>query len=77
MHKRNGDETESKVFVGRDVLLRCTAKGGRGRPGLPVAELAELKALVFRQYPTCWWNPTKFEEVWKGILESLDSYARD
>ena len=33
----------SEAFFGRDVLVQCTPKGARGRPSLPVRELADLK----------------------------------
>lgn len=60
-----------EAFFGQDVLVRCTLKGARGRPSLPVRELGDLKVVLFGQCPSCWCNPEKFEVTWNSILDNL------
>ena len=65
-----------EAFFGQDVLVRCTPKGARGRPSLPVRELADLKVVLFGQCPTCWCNVEKFEVVWNSTLDKLGQAKR-
>jgi hypothetical protein len=65
-----------EVFFGRDMLMLCTPKGARGRPSLPIKELSDLKVILFGQYPSCWCNPEKFEEVWNNTLDKLGQLCK-
>ena len=65
-----------EAFFGRKVLGQCTPKGGRNRPALPLAELAEFKKVIFTHCPTTWCNPYKFDEVWNAILENIGQLCK-
>ena len=75
-------KTESKVgtlavklarqsFFGDDVMRRCTVQGAREFPGLPSAELGQLKQTIFKLFPQYWRNPSEFEGVWSTCVESV------
>ena len=51
-----------EAIFGEDVMARCTVAGERGLPGLPTAELQQLKQVLFMQFPVA---PQEFESLWK------------
>ena len=58
-------------FFGEDVLRCCTVNGCREYPGLPVAELQELKQYLFTRLTVYWSNPTEFETVWSDCVGAI------
>lgn len=58
-------------FFGPDVMAKCTVQGVRDYPGLPSAELGELKIALFRLFPQYWSNPAEFESLWGTCIEAL------
>ena len=75
-------KTESKIgtlavklarqsFFGDDVMKRCTVQGVREFPGLPCAELGQLKEAIFNLFPQYWRNPAEFEPLWSTCVESV------
>ena len=62
----------AKEALFRDkVLIKCTVMGERGLPGLPAAELMELKKILFREFPHLWASRHEFEALWKVSVDSL------
>ena len=53
-----------KSLFGEDIMKQCTPGGSKDLPALPLAELLELKSIVFRHIAgrKC---PKKFELIWK------------
>ena len=49
-----------EVYFGSKVMSKCTVSGCRDLPGLPTAELGELKHTLFLQFPQFWKNPVEF-----------------
>ena len=60
-----------RAFFGPKVMAKCTVQGVRDCPGLPSAELSELKIALFRSFPQYWPNPAEFESLWGTCIESL------
>lgn len=61
-----------KSLFGDDVLAQCSPGGGRGLPGLPVAELNVLKELLFKNFSQYWNNPLEFESrVWTPSFNAI------
>ena len=60
-----------RSFFGPRVLARCTPKGFRDLPGLPVAELGMLKQVVFDLLPQYWATPNEFEPLWLKCEDSI------
>ena len=58
-------------FFGRSVLGRCTPKGCRDLPGLPIAELGKLKQALFELMPQFWMIPSEFEIIWTRCEENI------
>ena len=65
-----------EAIYGDDVLVRCTVKGNRRRPGLPIDELIELKGIIFETCPTHWCDAEKFEKLWTGVLDKLGQLCK-
>ena len=65
-----------EAIYGDDVLVRCTVKGNRGRPGLPIRELIELKGIIFETCPTHWCDAEKFEKLWIDVLGKLGQLCK-
>ena len=59
------------AFFGIDVMAKCTVQGARDFPGLPTAELGELKKTLFGLFPLYWQNPAEFEPLWATCIESI------
>ena len=59
------------AFFGDEVLVQCTPGGGRGVPGLPIAELNLLKEAMFGQFSQYWGNPSEFEGVWNNCFNAI------
>ena len=60
-----------EAVFGEKILKQCTPLGGRGLPGLPTAELNNLKEILFRHSPQFWGNTAEFESVWSDCIECI------
>ena len=60
-----------EAIFGTEIMKICTPVGSRDKPGLPTKELAELKKVMYMQFPQFWRNPVEFEPVWKRCLEAV------
>lgn len=60
-----------EAFFGEEVMMKCTANGYGDRPGLPQAELLELKAVIRKHSPQYWSSPHEFEMLWCKCLEAI------
>ena len=65
-----------KVYFGKEVMGKCTVSGLRGLPGLPVAELGELKQTIFLQFPQFWQNPVEFEQLWSKCADAINQSCK-
>ncbi len=54
-------------LFGTEVMKQI---GSRDKPGLPAAELRELKKAIFTQFQTVSKCPVEFESTWKKCLEA-------
>lgn len=52
------------AFYGPDVMGRCTPKGLSSFPGLPQAELYQIKQIVLDNSPAYWSMPGEYEKLW-------------
>ena len=59
-----GVKLAREAYFGPEVMKLCTVRGNRGFPGLPHAELCQLKQTLFSVFPQFWANPVEFEPVW-------------
>ena len=59
------------AFFGEDVMIQCTTHGYGETPGLPLAELLQLKEEVRQHYPKYWTSPQEFELKWKTCTEAI------
>ena len=60
-----------EAFFGDGVLKRCTPRGWNELPALPQAELNQLKATLFHQFPWFWTCPEEFAHKWTAAQESI------
>ena len=60
-----------EAFFGDSTLKRCTPQGWNDLPALPQAELHQLKATLFDQFPRFWASPERFEQKWTICQESI------
>ena len=65
-----------EVYFGTQVMSRCTVSGLRDLPGLPVAELSELKHTVFLQFPQFWQNAVEFEPLWSKCCDAINQSCK-
>ena len=65
-----------EVYFGKKVMEKCTVSGCRDLPGLPIAELGELKQLVFTQFPQFWKNPIEFEPLWVKCIVAINQSCK-
>lgn len=65
-----------EAVFGEDVMKQCTPYGTREYPGLPRAELYELKMIMFNQFPRFHRCPSLFEDVWKKCIGSVEQACR-
>lgn len=65
-----------EVYFGSQVMSKCTVSGCRGLPGLPTAELGELKQTLFLQFPQFWKNPVEFEPLWSKCVEAINQSCK-
>lgn len=65
-----------EVYFGKKVMGKCTVSGCRDLPGLPIAELDELKQLVFMQFPQFWKSPMEFEPLWVKCIEAINQSCK-
>ena len=59
------------AYFGVKILSKCTIMGGRELPGLPQAELSELKKLLFLQFPKFWHSKQQLENIWKLCIDAV------
>ena len=52
-------------------MVQCTVLGHRDFPGLPVAELQELKQYIFSRLTGFWSYPTEFEPLWSDCIAAI------
>ena len=68
----------AKVAIfGDKVLFKCTVMGERELPGLPAAELMELKRILFRLFLNFWVSRHEFEPLWKVYVDALGQACLD
>lgn len=60
-----------EAFFGEEVMVKCTANGYGDRPGLPQAELLQLKEVIRKHSPQYWTSPHEFEMLWCKCLEAI------
>lgn len=60
-----------EVFFGEKVMRQCTPLGGRNLPGLPTAELNQLKETLFQHCPRYWSNIADFETMWSSSIDAI------
>ena len=65
-----------EAYFGEDVLAKCTVAGDRDLPGLPIAELQELKQTLFFQFPDYWRLPHEFEPLWSTSTTSIGQLCK-
>ena len=60
-----------ECFFGEDVMIQCTPQGGADKPGLPYAELMQLKEEIRKTFPQYWNAPQEIEWLWTRCLASI------
>ena len=65
-----------EAIFGEEVMKKCTPYGTRESPGLPRAELYELKMIMFNQFPRFHRCPSLFEDVWKKCIGCVEQACR-
>ena len=65
-----------EVYFGSQVMSKCTMSGCWDLPGLPTAELGELKQTLFLQFPEFWKNPVEFEALWSKCVEAINQSCK-
>ena len=65
-----------EALFSTEVMKQCTPIGSRDKPGLPAAELRELKKAIFTQFPQFWKCPVEFESTWKKFLEAIQQSCK-
>ena len=66
-----------KAFFGDAVFVCCMVMGCRQYPGLPTAELYELKKTIFSLFLTYWSNPVGFEShIWSQCINSVGQLCK-
>ena len=64
------------AYFGPKILSKCTVMGERELPGLPRAELSELKKLLFLQFPNFWHSKQQFEPIWKLCIDAVGQLCK-
>ena len=64
------------AYFGVKILSKCTVMGERELPGLPRAELSELKKLLFLQFPNFWHSKQQFEPIWKLCIDAVGQLCK-
>ena len=64
------------AYFGVKILSKCTVMGERELPGLPRAELSELKKLLFLQFPNFWHSKQQFEPNWKLCIDAVGQLCK-
>ena len=64
------------ALFGENVMKKCTALGCRELPGLPRAELYQLKQALFELFPCYWKNPDDFEVVWSECIDAIGQLCK-
>ena len=64
----NFPQLAREALFGEDIMAQCTVAGERGLPGLPTAELQQLKQSLFVQFPVV---SQEFEALWKTATAAI------
>ena len=62
-----------EAYFGEDVMRQCAVKGYGEKPGLPLAELMQLKEELCRLYPHFLRSPAEFEV---NVCDSLSQACK-
>ena len=65
-----------EAIFGEEVMEKCTPYGTRDCPGLPQAELFELKMIMFRLFLKFHGCPGLFESTWKTCITSVEQACK-
>ena len=65
-----------EAFFGKEVMLQCTTKGYGELPGLPLAELMQLKEEIRKLYPHFVTSQVQFEGKWVKISDALSQACK-
>lgn len=65
-----------QAIFGKEVMKKCTPNGTCEHPGLPRAELFELKRTMFSQFPRFHSSPEGFEPVWKKCMVAIEQACK-
>ena len=65
-----------EAFFGDELMARCTATGYADKPGLPQAELLELKEIIRKHSPQYSYSPHEFEILWSKCLEAISQCCK-
>ena len=65
-----------EALFGDAVLKQCTPAGSRELPGLPTAELFQLKKVIFKLFPQYRNSPVEFEPLWKRSLDAVEQACK-
>ena len=65
-----------EAFFGELVMAQCTATGYADKPGLPQAELLELKEIIRKHSPQYSYSPHEFEILWSKCLEAISQCCK-
>ena len=60
-----------ECFFGEDVMIQCTPQGGSDKPGLPYAELMQIKEEIRKTFPQYWNAPQEIEYLWSKCMGSF------
>ena len=63
-------------FFGEELMAKCTASGYADKPGLPQAELLELKEIIRKHSPQYSYSPHEFEILWSKCLEAISQCCK-
>lgn len=61
-----------EAFFGKNILKRCSPRGGICYPALPIEPLNSLKEVIFKTFPGYWDNSSEFEKLWLKCVASIE-----
>lgn len=59
------------AVFGPKLMRQCTPLGVRDLPGLPRAELYELKKTIYELFPALAKSPENFEPIWSQCVDAI------
>ena len=65
-----------EVYLGEEVMGRCTANGYGDKPGLPIQELKALEQDIRNLYPQYLNSALAFEEKWGKCREAISQACK-